>query len=134
MNDMLFLNAARNKYRYSTPQGEITTEDLFDLPLTGRHNQANLDQIAIELDQELKREPHTSFVSEKTETNVHKQRQFDIVLAVIELKKQAAERAQKAADTRAKKQRIMELIATKEDDELRGQSKEELEALLQSME
>jgi hypothetical protein len=50
--DNLFLVASRSKFRFNTASGTITTEDLWDLPLSS--GKANLDDIAKALNKQLK--------------------------------------------------------------------------------
>lgn len=46
--DEMFQQATRLKLRFSTSQGQLTVEDLWDIPLTSTRN-ASLDSIAIDL-------------------------------------------------------------------------------------
>ncbi len=128
----LFLLASRNKFRFETPRGSASVEDLWDLPLTGRN--ANLDDIAKDLHKQLKdAEGEISFVTPAVSRTTELQAMFDIVKFIIDTK--LAERAvAKAAETkREQKNRILEILSTKKDQELVGKSTEELEALLATL-
>lgn len=125
-----FMTAVRKKFRYKVPQGLISTEDLFDLPLSSNKGQANLDSIAVDLHDQLNKSSVKSFVDTKTESNADLQIQFDVVLEVIEYKKKIADAAEKALATRNQNQRILELIKQKEDGALSEKSIEELKAML----
>lgn len=135
MSENIFALAARKKFRFATPQGSISVEDLWDLPLTSpRANQANLDSIAIALDKEIKASGETkSFVTKTTKTNDELKAKFEIVLHIIEVKQQEAELATVARENAARKQRLMELIEHKKDEALAGKSLEELNALLSTL-
>lgn len=124
------MTAVRKKFRYKVPQGLISTEDLFDLPLSSNKGQANLDSIAVDLHDQLNKSSVKSFVDTKTESNADLQIQFDVVLEVIEYKKKIADAAEKALATRNQNQRILELIKQKEDGALSEKSIEELKAML----
>ena len=66
----IFEQATRAKLRFSTPNGMVSTEDLWDLPLTSLNSKrANLDDIARTLDAELKSTASVSFVSNVSEVN-----------------------------------------------------------------
>ena len=46
----IFEMATRKKIRFNSPQGDLSTEDLWDLPLSSKVNgKANLDDIAKDL-------------------------------------------------------------------------------------
>lgn len=127
----IFELAVRNRFRFNTPQGQLTPEDLFDLPLQSKTGKANLDQIAIELHRQLKQSDEAvSFVTEVPAGNTTLQAKFDLVKYVIEVKR---EENAKAADARAKaetKQRILSLISQKQDQKLAESSIEDLQKML----
>lgn len=135
MSNDLFTTATRKKFRFNSPQGPLSVEDLWDLPLTStRPNTADLDTIAISLDKQVKETGSTtSFVKKTTKTNEEARMKFDIVLHVIQVKQEEAEAAATKRETAEKKQKIMEILAQKQDASLAEKSVEELTALLQAM-
>ena len=135
MNNDLFCLATRKKFRFETPQGQLTTEDLWSLPLTTTSpNKANLDDIAISLNKKVRENGDTtSFVKKTTKSNDELQAKFDIVLHVIKVKQEEAEVEATKQENRIKKQRIMEMIEQKKDAEMSQKSVEELTALLAGM-
>ncbi len=119
----MFEEAIINKYRYDSAKGKLTTEDLPDLPLT------SLDDIAIKLDDEL--ENHTkSFITKVSKKDSLIKKKLDIVKYFIKLKLKEQEEAEKAAQLAEERQRIMEIIDEKRDDDLRSKSMTELKKLL----
>jgi len=56
---------------------------------------------------------------------------FDIVLDILNTKVEIAEAAKVQAETKAHNTKILELIASKKDDELKNKSIKQLEAMLQ---
>lgn len=135
METNIYALATRKKFRYDSPQGWLSTEDLWDLPLTStKSTHANLDDIAISLNKQLKEADSSgSFVKKTQKTDTELKAKFDIVLHIIQTKQEEAEAARLAKETAAKKQRIMELIEHKQDEALAGKSEEELKVLLASM-
>lgn len=129
----MFETAARLKLRFNSPKGELTVEDLWDLPLTSTVNKPNLDDIAKELHGQIDTNKVGSFVRKTTAVSQVDQLKFDIVLHVINVRLAENEAALKAAETKAKKQQIMELIQRKETEQLAGSSLEDLRALLDAM-
>ena len=131
MSDNLFEQASRLKLRFDSAQGPISAEDLWDLPLqTIRANRASLDAIAIDLNRQLKDAGTVSFVDDAPAGSDELKAKFDIVLRVIEVRK--AEN--KAEDLRRanveKKQQILSIIASKENEALASKSVDELRELV----
>jgi len=129
----LFLTASRAKFRFNTASGIITTEDLWDLPLTDARK-ANLDDIAKALNKQLKdANEEQPFVKPAAAKSDEIRAKFDLVLFVIKSKMEERDAARARADKEANKQKIMALIDRKKDEILAGKSAEELQALLNSM-
>lgn len=127
----IFEQGTRTKLRFSTPNGMLGIEDLWDLPLTSRR--ANLDDIARYLDAELKSSASVSFVKEGSETNAATKLAFDIVLHIINVKLAEQKAASLAADNREKKQRIMAIIEQKQAEALSASSIEDLQQMLNTL-
>ena len=131
----IFEQAARLKLRFNSPQGSLTVEDLFELPLTSKSaNRANLDGIAIATDTSLKKdEGKKSFVTERSLNDAVDELKLDILKHVIA--DRIAERDAKAA-TKIKaerKQKILEAISDKEAQDLGGKTVDELKTELASL-
>lgn len=133
-SENLFIAASRNKVRFDTVQGQLSVEDLWDLPLqTTRGGRACLDTIAIELDQQLKNAGTTSFVDEAPVGNDELKMKFDIVLHVIEVRKAENKAAEVLRANAERKQKILSLIADKENDALASKSVDELRSLVSTL-
>lgn len=140
MSSELFERASRLKLRFQTSRGEVSVEELWDLPLQSSRNppQPNLDDIAKAVDHELRSasaEP-VSFVDPvATAATAHTSRlqlQMDILKHVIGVR-QAENKAKLDLENKAKeRQRILALIADKKDEQLAGKSLEELEAMVKA--
>lgn len=131
----MFEKATRLKLRFDTPRGHISVEDLWDLPLTSNTGKPNLDDIAKGLHRELRAGAETaSFVTPaSTAGNEGLQLGFDVVKHVIDVRVAERDAAVQAAKRRETKQRILEIVAMKEDESLRGKSLEELKAMAEAM-
>lgn len=130
-----FAAAARQKVRFETSKGDLALEDLYDLPLTSMTGKVNLDGIAKGLAQELKEaETQTSFVDPSdTGASAETQLKFDLVRHVISEKVEERNAARDAQERKEKKQKLLELIAKKKDQELEGKSLEELTAMVSEL-
>lgn len=130
----MFEKAVRLKLRFPSPQGALTAEDLWDLPLTStRLNQANLNNIAKAISRQLKAEGEEDFVNPKSGADTTLQLQLDIVKHIIQVRQAENEAAHAASEKRQKKERILELIAKKQDQDLEGKPLEELTAMLSEL-
>jgi alpha-D-ribose 1-methylphosphonate 5-triphosphate synthase subunit PhnL len=129
----MFQKAARQKIRFDSPKGQLTAEDLFDLPLTSTVGKANLDDIAKSLFKQLKSGDDMSFVTPAQKTDGTVQLKFDIVKHVIDLRVVERDENAASADRANKKQKILALIADKQDGELGAKSIDELLAMANTL-
>lgn len=130
----MFEKASRNKIRFTTPNGQLSVEDLWELPLSAtRGAQANLDAIAIQLDKELKDAGTTSFVTKTKKSDAITQLKFDIVRRVIEVRMTEAEAADLRKSNAERKQKLLAILAEKQDADLKGKSTEELQKLIETL-
>lgn len=126
----MFEKASRMKLRFETVKGIQTVEDLWDLPLTSE-NGISLDGIARKLKKELRDIEDESFVvprSSKTESTLNLK--FDIVKYIIDTKVQESEDRKALSKRKAEKDKILEIIAMKENDALLGKSLDELKKMI----
>jgi hypothetical protein len=133
----MYDKATRLKLRFDSPpglvpQGQLSVEDLWDLPLTSV-KRVNLDDIAVLLNKELKATDSVSFVNNTSRANEVTKLKFDIVLDVIRVKKEENEAEQAKRTNAEKKQKILALIDQKRDGELASKSVEELLALAKDL-
>ncbi len=128
----MFEKAVRLKLRFPSPQGGLTMEDLWDLPLTS-NRAANLNSIAKTISRQLKAEGEEDFVNPKSGADTVLQLQLDIVKHVIQVKQTENEDSRALADRRQKKERLLEIIAKKQDQDLEGKSVEELTAMVEGL-
>lgn len=124
MNE-LFIRAIRNKYRFPF-KGSITVEDLFDLKIE------ELDQIYRDLNKEVKKENEESLLNINKTDSVLQDR-IKIVKYVFNIKKAEDEERLLAASKKAKKEKILSIMATKQDEELHSKSYAELAEMLENI-
>lgn len=130
MSKNIFEIASRERFRFDTRVGQLTVEELWQLPLTAS-TKPSLDAIAIELNRQLKGSEE-SFVSANRKDAVLEQK-LELVKHIIEVR--VTETEKKLADrARAdKRDQLMQLIARKKDAELEGKSVEELEEMVNGL-
>lgn len=123
-----FEQASKLKLRFATDRGWISTEDLWDLPLI--NSRVSLDNVAKGLNRELKSSEEESFVTKKSSADEITSLKFEIVKHIISVKMDEIEVNEKKVINMAKKNRILAILAAKEDAELEGKSADELKELL----
>lgn len=132
MTENLFERASRAKIRFDTPIGQLSVEDMWDLPLSSNSaGRVNLDDLARGLHRQMK-DDDVSFVTDAKPGETLRRLAFDVVKHVIDVR--IAERDQ-ATDAKAKAERtqtILGIIARKEQDSLEQLPIEELRALAAS--
>ena len=112
----IFEQASRQKLRFDTAIGMLSVEELWALPLTTTNGKVNLDQIAVALNKELKGSEE-SFVS-NSKRNELLQLRFDVVKHIIETLVQEKEAKTAEVQRAANIQKMDELIAAREQQEL----------------
>jgi len=128
----LFLIAARGKFRFPSNAGQLSAEDLWDLPLSGRG--ANLDDIARTLHKGLKdADGDISFVKPAVKTTVELQAKFDVVKFVIDTKMAERDARDVAEAKSATKQKLLAKLAEKQDKDLDSKSAEEIQAMIDAL-
>ena len=123
----LFEIATKNKYRFPY-KGLISVEDLWDLNVNA------LDQVYKTLNKQLKEMGEESLLKTKSPVEAVLENQIDIVKYIVAVKEQ--EKADRAAEFEKaeKKQRIMSIIAKKQDAALADMDIADLQKMLDDLE
>ena len=122
----IFEYAVRNKVRFPF-KGMISAEDLWDLSLT------NLDSIYKTLNKQVKQSEEESLLATKTSVDTELEVQIAIVKHIVSVKLAEQEAREKDAAKKAQKQKIMSIIATKEDEALHNSSVDDLRKMLDEL-
>jgi restriction endonuclease S subunit len=122
----IFEYAVRNKVRFPF-KGMISVEDLWDLSL------ANLDSIYKALNKQVKQSEEESLLTTKTNVDTELEVQIAIVKHIVSIKLAEKEARERDAAKRAQKQKIMSIIATKEDEALHNSSVDDLRKMLDEL-
>lgn len=132
----MFEQASRLKIRYESPLGYLSVEDLWELPLTSAGKaRPSLDGIAIFLHKIVRESAETvSFVEpQKTPDRDLLLLRFEIVKHIISVRVKERDEKRAEVERKEKKQRLLGLIARKEDQELEGKSKDELRTMVEAL-
>lgn len=120
----LFKIAVKNKYRF-TYKGVQTVEDLWDLSVE------ELDKIYKTLKNKQKSEAEESLLTTASKEDKELNNKIEIIKTIVADKLSDKEKAVKAAERKAKNRRILEIMADKQEDELKSKSLDELKAMLE---
>ena len=119
----LFKIATKKKYRFNY-KGQVTVEDLWDLSVE------ELDKIYKNLKSLQKNASEESLLQTVTKEDKELNNKIEIIKTIVTDKLAAKDRAMKAASQRAQNQRILEIMADKQDAALKEKSIEELQNML----
>ena len=122
----IFEYATRNKVRFPF-RGMISAEDLWDL------SPANLDTIYKELNKQVKQSEEESLLAVKESADEMLEVQIAIVKHIVSVKLAEKEARERAAAKKVQKQRIMAIIAAKEDEALQNSSVDDLRKMLSEL-
>ena len=128
----MFEKATKNKYRFKTTKGFLSTESLWDIPLLSDDGFC-LDNIAKAINKEIKESEGESFVIQKDHQNDKLREKLEIVKRIIKVKLQEQEEERLKADNYLKKQKLLEVLAEKQDESLKEKSVEELQKMIEEL-
>lgn len=120
----IFEVAVRNKYRYPF-NGYISTEDLWDLTVQ------QLDEIFKSLKAAEREANEESLLDTCTEADVQRSHKIAIIRHIVDVKLTEAEEKANEKKASEERQKIMAIIADKQNEDLRSKSIEELLAMLE---
>ena len=128
----MYKTALQENYLYKSPRGMISTEDLFDLPLKSTNGNMDLNTVAKSIAADIKADGEESFVSAAVvnPTNANK---LAIVKDIIHDKLVAQEAKKDAKAKAAKRAKLLEVLARKQDASLESKSEAEILAELEAL-
>ena len=119
-----FKQATKEKLRFQTNKGLLSTEQLWDLSL------AELDALAVELQEKYEESGKKSFLVKRSVKDKTAKLRFDVVLDVLQTKSDEMEEAKQKAEDKKHNEEIMQLIVEKQKEGLKGKSIKQLESML----
>lgn len=127
MENNIFEIATKQKFRFEF-RGVISVEDLWDLKLE------QLDEIYKNLSAEIKKASEESLLKTRTRDQEIVETKIEIVKYIVNVKLKELEEKNQAIAKRKQKQKIMEILNEKENQDLKNKSSEELRAMLNDLE
>ena len=129
----IFEQATRRAIRFESAKGDLSVEQLWDLPLQSR-NQFDLDTVAKTVNRQLNDVTEESFVSVRE--NPGKETlslKLELVKHIISVKLQEAEEARNRANKASEKEKLLRLLDEKQNEALRALTPEEIQERLKAL-
>lgn len=129
----IFEQATRRAIRFESAKGDLSVEQLWDLPLQSR-NQFDLDTVAKTVNRQLNDVTEESFVSVRE--NPAKETlslKLELVKHIISVKLQEAEEARNRANRASEKEKLLRLLDEKQNEALRALTPEEIQERLKAL-
>lgn len=123
----IFEYVTRNKVRFPY-KGNVSVEDLWDLSVT------ELDKVFKTLNSQRKQSQEESLLNTKSKEDEITDVQIAIVKHIVDVKLAEKEAKEKAAENKAKKQKIMAIMAARDEKALENASDEDLQKMLAELE
>jgi hypothetical protein len=131
--EKMFERASRMKLRFDSAKGQLSVEDLWDLPLQSV-TKVNLDSLAVTLNKELKAaNSEESFVKPAISTDDTLELRFEIVKYVISVKVAERDAANLARTKAEEKQKLLALLDDKQNEELKNLTADEIRARIAAL-
>ena len=122
----IFEYATREALRFPY-KGMQSVEDLWQLSVK------ELDSIYKTLNKQVKQSEEESLLATKSNVDTEREVQIAIVKHIVSVKLAEKEAAEKASVKKAQKQKIMSIIATKQDEALQNSSIDDLKKMLDEL-
>lgn len=133
MSTNMFEYATRAKLRFPSIKGELTVEQLWDLPLQAK-TAFDLDNTARAVNAELKSVTEDSFVATKPNpAKADLEIKLELVKHIISVRMAENEAARNALARKAEKEKLMGLLEKKQDAALESLSTEEIQKRLDAL-
>lgn len=122
----MYKEASRLKLRFQTSKGLLSVEQLWDLSLTELGNCIKSVKKVLKKNDD----DELSFLEDNKVTDVENETRFAVLKDVYLTKKKESDDARNAAEIKAHNQKILGIIAEKQEANLRSMTVEELNALI----
>lgn len=123
----MFEKALKQKLRFDTSKGQVSTEDLWDLSLT------KLDEIAKAVNRQIKDSQEESFIETKTKKSTEDELKLEVLKFVIADKIASRDASKARAEKQAKIAQLKQLMVAKQNEALANSSTEDIARMLQEL-
>ena len=133
MSNDIFEYATRNKLRFASTRGDLSVEQLWDVPLRSKDD-FNLNVVAKTVNKALKDASEDNFV-ETTRSSLQVKLEFalEAVQHVIEVKLDDERAAKKRAENKLEREKLLAILVEKQDGKLSELSENELKKRIEAL-
>lgn len=124
--EKMFEVATRSKMRFPY-KGMISIEDLWDLSVS------NMDAVFKTLNTQVKQAKEESLLDKRSKEDEMLDTQIEIVKYIVKIKLDEDNARLAAKDQREKKQKLMSVLSTKQDEELHSKSAAEIQKMIDEL-
>lgn len=124
-NQNVFEVASRKAFHFTSNKGELTTEQLWSLPLSAA-NQFDLNNVAIALNNSLKGFEESFVAVKATPGKADLETKLEIVKYIISVRQEEAAKRAEAAEKAAKREKLLQALANKQDEAVKAMSQEDI--------
>ena len=122
----LFMRASRQAWRFPSVRGELTTEQLWDMPLLAKNN-FDLNTVARELNQAVKSLGEESFVETRSNpARTTAEGRLELVKHIIAIRQAEAKAAEQRVVRADQRRKILDVLEHRDTEELTKASREDL--------
>lgn len=127
----MFKYVTRHKVRFLSSRGELSIEQLWDVPLRSK-DEFNLNTLAQVANTALKKFTEDNFVdaNSKTEENTKAEYRLEAIKYIIEVKLREEDELKKRAERKLEREKIMKALEEKQDGKLSAMSEAQLKKRL----
>lgn len=130
----IFEYATRNKLRFASVRGELSIEQLWDVPLRAKDD-FNLNAVAKAASKALKEISEESFVeTKKTAEHTRREMVLEAVKYIIEVRLTEEKAAETRAERKKEKEQLLGILAEKQAGKLSELSEKELQKRIAALE
>lgn len=130
----MFEYATRTKLRFTSIKGELSAEQLWDVPLRSRDD-FNLNAIAKSANKALKEISEENFVeTKKTAEHARREAALEVVKYVIDVRITEEKAAETRAERKQEKEKLLAILAEKQAGKLSDLTEKELQKRIAALE
>jgi hypothetical protein len=123
----IFKEALKKNFRFQSNKGTVTTEDLFDLPLT------QLDFMFKSLNKLSKESTEESLLSTRTQSNKDIDIKIEIIKSIVSDKLDEKQKAEARVVNKEKKELLLDVLNKKRNEALINMSEEDILKALEEL-
>lgn len=129
----IFEYATRNKLRFASIRGELSVEQLWDVPLRSTDD-FNLNTIAKAANKTLKDSEENFVETAKTAVHTRREMAMEVIRHVIDTKLNEEQAAATRAERKREKEKLLAILAEKQEGKLSALSEKELQNRIRALE